>query len=221
MTFILELIGDTVNIHNLNVRGKRGNIVQVYPAVEYGFVPTYLPISFNDIVHIQWTGSNTHLNGQPEGDGQSGNDGQGRDGTDRHNLVQINDLNQNFPIPFEMGSIWSGDIDIFAYLNDINYTDDPDMFITETAFIGLKNKDFALNLASGGFYRCLKEAFCGNFSYEKLRKFSPLDEDLNAASPSFPGVLLKFRLPKSKFYYMCSRNNNFSNRIQKGTIDVN
>lgn len=40
-------------IFNLNVRGKRGNIVQVYPAVEYDFVPNTLRASVGDYVHIQ------------------------------------------------------------------------------------------------------------------------------------------------------------------------
>jgi hypothetical protein len=170
-------------------------------------------------VHIQWTGSNTHLNGQPEGDGQAGNDGQGQAGTDRNNLVQINNLNENFALPYEMSSLWS-DIDLVGFLNDINnYTDDSSQYLTTKQTLNSADfrKDMALYFSSSAYYKCVKALNCGANSYEQL---APLDADLNKAPASAAGALIRFTKSNQVYYYMCSRNNNFSNRSQKGAISV-
>jgi plastocyanin len=75
-------------IYNVNVRGKRGNIVQTYPATEYDFVPTNLEVNAGDAVHFQWTGSDTN---------PAANAGEGLTSTDRSNIVQLDSISMNTP----------------------------------------------------------------------------------------------------------------------------
>lgn len=189
-------------IFNLNVRGKRGNIVQVYPAVEYDFAPSRLEIKEGDLVHIQWTGSNTHNNGNPAGDGQAGDAGEGTTGTDRSNFVQILDPNENFPVPFEASTMWNNVEIMWIYHGTLN----------------IRPVDLAADLATTGYYRCINQSDCP----EDLKPHAAnsnkaaLQNQLNNAAASYEGVVLKLR--KGTYHYLCTRNNNFTNRSQKGTI---
>jgi hypothetical protein len=71
--------------------------VQVYPSVEYDFVPTTLVVRKGDRVHLQWTGSDANNNG---------NDGEGRRMTDRSNLVEVLTENRNVPKQIEQYSFF-------------------------------------------------------------------------------------------------------------------
>ncbi|KAK3102065.1 hypothetical protein FSP39_008504 [Pinctada imbricata] len=189
---------------NLNVRGKRGNIVQVYPAVEYDFVPNDLRMTEADLVHIQWTGSNTHNNGGGGGDGQAGDEGQGKDGSDRNNMVQIRTKNDNFPVPFEQSNMWNNSQIVWIYHGKNN----------------INSRNLAVSMATSGYYRCVKKSECpenehNNYIVETKGKVNSL---LNNAPASFEGAVLRFT--RGTYHYTCTRNNNFTNRSQKGTITV-
>ncbi|RUS72439.1 hypothetical protein EGW08_019801 [Elysia chlorotica] len=187
-------------VYNLNVRGKRGNIVQVYPAVEYDFAPNELRIKLGDLVHFQWTGSNSHKNGGNGGDGQAGAAGEGKDGTDRNNLVEMLDRSGNFPVPFENSTLWDAVEVVWIYHGKK----------------GLGKKDLAINMASSGYYQCADKSSCQGDSVETKGKMSNV---LDNAPASYGGAVLKFT-KKGTYHFMCTRNNSFSNRSQKAAIIV-
>mmetsp|Transcript_18783 Transcript_18783/g.33372 ORF Transcript_18783/g.33372 Transcript_18783/m.33372 type:complete len:1366 (+) Transcript_18783:92-4189(+) len=126
-------VAKTARIVNYNVRGRRGNIVQVYPSVEYDFVPQNLVVEQGTYLHFQWTGSDANNNN---------NAGNGRAGTDRSNLVQVAARGETVPLPVAQHTLLfdalaqpDGDafargralVDQFAYLDqDKNVACDPD-----------------------------------------------------------------------------------------------
>ena len=112
-----------------------------------------------------------------------------------------------------MSTIWK-DVDIIGFLNK-NLTDDRSNYFTKFNSNDLA-KDIALYMSSSGYYMCAKSSSCTN-SYEINNL---LDNNLNNAPASLSGVLLKFKTSNKFYYYMCSRNNNFSNRSQKGSIYI-
>jgi len=95
-------------IYNINVRGKRGNIVQTFPAVEYDFVPNSLAVDVGDFVHFQWTGSDYNPRrgcNDAEGGPPDPNDFVGTSSSnsraDRSNLVFMNTMAENVPKDME------------------------------------------------------------------------------------------------------------------------
>merc|ERR1711879_848472 len=128
---------------NVNVRGKRGNIVQTYPAVEYDFEPNDIAMEVGQCVHFQWTGSNTHNNGNPAGDGQAGNAGEGTGGTDRSNIAELLSLRSSYPLPYDKF--------------DQTFLDSADCKWPLTDEVVPPN-DAKIILASGGFYSGEKAA---------------------------------------------------------------
>jgi hypothetical protein len=180
-------VSGTAKIYNLNVRGKKGNIVQAYPATEYDFVPTFLEVEKDDFVHFQWTGCDTN---------PANNQGEGRQKTDRSNIVQISDMSKNYP------------------MND-----------TELATSNLLFKDPAVRARFANIdqtnclsYAALKAAAAaGGPAVDQNPQNCMV---LNAApTPRFTGGLVRMS-DTGTYNYMSTRNNNFSNRSQKASITV-
>eukprot|EP00049_Salpingoeca_infusionum_P009366 m.156112 g.156112 ORF g.156112 m.156112 type:complete len:746 (-) comp14313_c0_seq4:1450-3687(-) len=212
-----DLFG-TSTIYNLNVRGKRGNIVQTFPSVEYDFMPNHLHIAQGDLVHVQWTGSNTHNNGHPAGDGQAGDAGEGRGGTDRHNFVELKrrQFGESYPATWEENTM-------FANMLDAVDADDQKDFVmslrkdTGKPWASVK-RNWALRMATAGFYHSYNDEGDANSLVSRTEDGTKLNVLLDNAPASFRGGVFKFS--RGVYNYMCTRNHNFSNRDQKGHLIV-
>lgn len=118
-------------------------------------------------------------------------------GTDRHNIVEIPEPNSNYPFPYERSGMWNS--------TEVLYWFNVDGGSTST--------EVALAFATAGYYHC----FTG--CTESVDSKDELNNLLNNAPASFRGALVRFREP-AVYHYICSRNNNFTNRSQKGTITI-
>ena len=116
-------------------------------------------------------------------------------GTDRNNMVEMFNPSVNYPITSEHP------LSMFTHA-EIVWSSDKE---TKT------KEDLILSMASSGYYNSMT-----------LCKASPqkaaFNDLLNNAPASYRGMLLRFS--PGTYYYMCTRNNNFSNRNQKGRLVV-
>lgn len=155
------------SIKTLSVRGKRGNIVQVFPGVEYDFVPNTLYASTDDWIHLQWTGSNTN---------PANNDGEGRAGSDRSNVAEIKTYGGTYPQHLNRSRMVNSTVFHPYYLSHLL-------------------SRISMTTAGG--------------------EMSQLDDGYTYID----GGLIRFQTAGT-YNYMCTRNNNFSNRSQKAAIVV-
>ena len=119
-------------------------------------------------------------------------------GTDRSNIVEHADPAKNYP----------------TFVCSQKMFKAVKVIWTSHALKNPTPHDIAASMASSGHYGCAKNNRCpDNDNKPKM------DDLLNNAPASYEGMLLQFT-QKECYHYMCTRNNAFTNRSQKGRLCV-
>lgn len=180
------------SIWNVGVRGRRGNIVQTYPATEYDFTPSEIKVKTSEYLHFHFHGSDFNPARNP-------NNGEGWRYSDRYNLVQVDNLNTQVPIHGGSAENFTNSLATFWNSHEE---------MIQFAFQGTEN-----------LTACNNDYIFGSANNNNEQNDPYNCGKLNSAPNTWEPVLsMKGR--EGSYNFVSTRNNNFSNRGQKSTIEV-